>query len=86
MSRAFGYAVMVGERDTREWHTVTCAHCQNVRLFESGKDPSDLGGFCRLCMKHICGPCADKGTCTPWEKKMEEAEARYRFLVSAGLS
>lgn len=54
----------------REWDTITCHHC-NVPVFLKGRDP---GGFCRCCMRAVCGACADKGTCTPFEKKLEQFE------------
>jgi len=85
MRRPGGYAIRSGADGTREWDTFTCSHCQRVVLVEARQDPSTLGGFCRVCMKHICGPCADKGVCAPFEKAMERAEARERFLRSAGL-
>jgi hypothetical protein len=85
MRRPGGYAIRAGEDGVREWDTFTCGHCQRVTLVEARQDPSKLGGFCRVCMKHICGPCADNGTCRPFEKALEQAEARDRFLRSAGL-
>lgn len=60
----------------------TCNHCNRVTFVQARQDPSDLGGFCRVCMRHICGPCADLGACTPYEREMELAEARDRFLRS----
>lgn len=83
MSRqAKGYMVMVdpdAPKPTQEWDTLTCYHCQ--KIVKLTKD--DLGGFCRMCMKDVCGPCADHGACTPFEKKLEEYEraaARGRYL------
>jgi hypothetical protein len=68
--RAQGYAVVADpERPTQEWDTLTCAHCSRVVFVQ--RDP---GGFCRVCMKNICGPCADRGRCDPYEKKLERAE------------
>jgi len=74
VSQSKGWAVLVDPgvtHGTQEWDTITCQHCNKmVRL----KTKDDLGGFCRLCMKAICGPCADQGQCTPFEKKLEEYE------------
>jgi hypothetical protein len=41
-------------------------------------------GGCRMCMGMLCGPCADAGTCTPFEKKLEAIEARARLLQQIG--
>lgn len=68
-----------------ELDSVTCAHCNRVVLIPARADPSTLGGFCRLCMKHVCGPCADWVTCVPYERAMERAEQRERFLRSVGV-
>jgi hypothetical protein len=82
-----GYAVISepGRADV-ELDSITCFHCNRVVFVKAGQDPSALGGFCRVCMRHLCGPCADLGTCTPYEREMEKAEARDRFLRSAGIS
>lgn len=65
---------------TVEMDTVTCCHCNTIVLVGPRQDPADAGGFCRLCMKHTCGPCADLGTCTPFEAKLEKMEGRKVFL------
>lgn len=62
--------------------TVTCAHCCRIVKVRSKLD--DVGGFCRMCMKPVCAECVDKGTCTPFEKKLEAAEAAYHALRSYG--
>ncbi len=75
-----GYAVIVEPGvPTREWDTITCAHCQRIVRVKA-----DPGGFCRQCMKPTCGPCADKGTCTPFEKRLVAYEKRMRFRASLG--
>lgn len=73
MTQSKGYAVIVDpSAPTREIDTITCFHCQRVVFL---KVPgSDVGGFCRCCMKAICGPCADQGQCLPFEKKLEQYE------------
>lgn len=80
--QGFGF-ISSPDGKTEEFETATCAHCNCVyRLSRK----TDIGGFCRCCMDLICGPCADKGTCTPFEKQVEEMEARDRFMRSAGLA
>ena len=64
---------------TTECDTFSCVHCNKVVFVKS---KSDLGGFCIQCFRHICGPCADIGTCTPLLKKIEECEDRDRLRKS----
>jgi len=87
MRKPHGYALWVDpwapggqiERDT-----ITCAHDNRVVIVTPGADPSLLGGFCRLCYRHICGPCADLGTCMPFERKLELVERAARFHEAVG--
>lgn len=62
--------------------TATCAHCGNVVVVKAS-DPTKItaGGFCTNCSWHTCRKCAGF-PCTPFLKKIEQAEARARFLVS----
>lgn len=76
-----------------ESHTFTCCHCNRVvevpaKGSASGiaGPPPDLGGFCRRCMHTVCGPCCDDGTCVPFLKRVEAAEARAAMLRSIGVS
>lgn len=69
----------------REFDTITCCHCQAIVFVGPGQSASDAGGFCRLCFRPTCGPCADHGSCTPFEKKLEAMEARDRLLTSVGV-
>ena len=82
-----GGTIIITDPDapTVEIDTVTCCHCQALVPVKPKQDASDVGGFCRMCFKHTCGRCADLGTCTPFEKKLEQAEARGRSLRSMGL-
>lgn len=82
MRRPGGYLIATGPGGTTEADTITCAHCNAVVVVEARQDPSEMGGFCRLCMNHLCGPCADKGGCDPFEKKMERAESKDRLRRS----
>lgn len=81
--QAKGYGIIVDPSTptTKEIDTFTCAHCNAVVVCRSSsKDiPVDLGGFCRLCYEHVCGKCADRGRCDPFEKKLERAEQQGRF-------
>ena len=80
-----GYAVVLGPDGNVERDTITCFHCQRVVFIQPGADPSSLGGFCRVCMRHICGPCATQGSCRPFEKQLEQMEAKDRLLRSIGI-
>lgn len=74
-----GYGVWVGVNGVeKERDSFTCAHCNTVVFIEPRARPEDSGGFCRMCMKCICGPCTNHG-CTPFEKKLEQVEARQRL-------
>jgi hypothetical protein len=64
--------------------TFTCGHGNEVVVVRPGQDPSELGGFCRMCMKHLCATCAAKGKCVPFEKKMEMMERRDRLRRACG--
>jgi hypothetical protein len=63
--------------------TTVCSHCQFITFVKPFQDPSEVGGFCRMCMKHICARCAALGTCDPFEKKLLRMESRDRFLRTA---
>jgi len=54
--------------------TFTCRHCQRLVFVPPKADPASLGGFCGLCQSLICGPCADAGSCTPFEERLEQQE------------
>ena len=93
MLKPHGYATIIGDlakkdpklveqgvRHTEaEIDTYLCEHCNCVVHVPARADPSTMGGFCRQCMGLICSRCVGKRTCTPWERKMEEAEARQRL-------
>lgn len=85
MARPGGYAILTSPGGVREWDTFTCCHCNCVVTIPNRAKAEDCGGFCRRCMKATCGPCADKGTCTPFEKQLEAAERRDRLLRQIGV-
>jgi len=80
MRNAGGYAITTepGKSDVEE-DTFTCCHCNCIVFVKHRCDPAEMGGFCRLCMKHVCKACNAKGECAPFERKLEELEARDRF-------
>lgn len=86
MRRAGGYAVIVSpDGPPVERDTFTCNHCQHVVFVKPKADPSDLGGFCRRCMKLICPGCNKAGGCTPFEEQLRRMEASDISRRSMGL-
>jgi len=82
MRRAQGYITLTSpDAPLVEWDTFTCAHCQRIVKVPPRADPADLGGLCKVCNGLICRGCVGK-PCKPWEKKMQEMEARERFRRS----
>lgn len=82
--RAGGYAFSFDVDGIRqEMDTFTCAHCNHIVHIKPKCNPDELGGNCRLCMKMVCPRCVDLG-CTPFEKKLEQMEARDRAIRSYG--
>jgi len=82
MLRPQGYAVISepGKADeVRE--SITCTHCNCIVFLKPRQPPP---GFCRLCYNHLCEACTTKGVCTPFEKRLEEMEARERFHRAVG--
>jgi hypothetical protein len=76
-TRSRGYAVTVNpDGETVEEDTITCAHCNSVVFLKPRESP----GGCRMCRGFLCATCTDAGTCTPFEKKLEQMEARDRLL------
>lgn len=86
MRKPQGYATIVDPGGpTKEADTFTCRHCQHIVTVRPLMDAAEMGGLCKVCMSLICKVCVGQGTCTPWERQMEEMEARERFRRSAGL-
>lgn len=85
MRNAGGYAVLFGpDGGVTERDTFTCFHCNSVVYVKPKSNPDDFGSMCRLCMKMVCQRCANFG-CTPFEKKLEQIEARDRARRSYGI-
>lgn len=82
MRRAQGYAVKVDPAlpMAEECDTFTCRHCNCVVFVKPLTDPSEMGGFCRLCMGHICNKPECNNGCEPFEKKLEAMERSDRLM------
>jgi hypothetical protein len=74
--------------------TVNCAHygtpgCRTILTLHDvatgRRDATDIGGWCFRCAANVCGPCADQGTCTPFEKRVDRQEARHRMFAAMGI-
>ena len=80
-----GFAVVSDSagRTVAEWDTFTCGHCNRIVRVRPRATPEQLGGVCRMCMKHTCPGCDARGVCTPFEKRLEAIEARARLLRAA---
>ncbi len=85
--RRAGGQVTYTNRDgsIEEMDTFTCGHGNEIVKVRPGQDPTTAGGFCRMCMKHICDRCAATGTCAPFERKLEEMESKARFHRAVGV-
>jgi hypothetical protein len=86
MRRPDGYLIISspGGRPV-EADTISCAHCQRVVVMPANTTDVPDGGWCLQCHRALCGPCADLGTCTPFEKKLLEMEARGKLLAAMGV-
>ena len=77
MARVGGYAVTTGLwGEVEEYDTFTCPHCNGVCVIRPGSGTQR--GYCFRCNLPTCGRehCI---SCIPFERKMEEMEARYRL-------
>jgi hypothetical protein len=83
-----GHASWAGPRGEVTCDTFTCSHCNEVVFLADAtgkaKPPEECGGFCTLCMRHVCKRCSGK-ECRPFEKRLEEMEARGRLLAAVGV-
>ena len=80
-----GQGTISGPDGETRHSTFTCFHCNKVVVVVQGCAPEDMGGLCKMCMGLTCPECTDKGSCDPFEKKMERAEASDRARRSYGL-
>lgn len=63
----------------KEADTFTCFHCQRIVMVRPLEPPENMGGVCKVCYKLICPRCVGAGVCSPFERQLEEIEARDRF-------
>lgn len=86
MRRPGGYATWTEPgKATVERDSFACAHCNAIVFVEPRQDPAAMGGFCRMCMSHICATCAATGACEPFERKLEALERTDRLRRAAGV-
>lgn len=82
ISRGYGYETIIEPgKATLEADTFTCCHCNGIVSVRPFAPASEAGGWCARCAKPICGPCADKGTCRPFEKWLDEVEKKARIVT-----
>ena len=68
-----------------EGETLACGHCSSMKYIKQPEE-RDLGGYCMVCNRLICGPCADKGKCESWEEMLAKKEAEFESRRSMGLT
>lgn len=91
MRGTHGYATLVDpDRPTQEWDVVSCVHCGKQIFVKPGtastvyliptRTPGlfleEPGASCFCCMRPVCLPCYDLGTCTPLERRLAQMEGR----------
>lgn len=98
MRQPGGYVTIVEpDRPLVELDTCGCGHCGATIFTKAGSASTvyliptrtpghyieEPGAFCRVCMRSVCLPCHEIGTCTPFERQLEIAERRGRLLRAA---
>lgn len=73
-----------GPAATSARDTFTCPHCNGITIVEAKAPVSDSGGWCFQCAAMVCKSCAGKD-CVPFERKLEQMEARGAMLRSMGI-
>lgn len=81
--QGYGITTEPGKHDVEE-DTFTCCHCNKIVFVSDAQGnpvPAEqVGGFCLRCMMNTCTTCATDGRCIPFEKKLEQMEARDRLV------
>lgn len=84
MRHPHGHLAVVAEdgRVASERDVVLCAHCQRIMTVGAG---TTSFGWCGRCAAPVCPRCDADGRCTPFERRLEAAEARDRICRAAGI-
>lgn len=71
-----------GSSRVQSQKTYTCCHCNRVVIVPFNCRPDEMGSFCMRCHKPTCNQpkCNAVNGCTPFERRLEEMEARGRLL------
>jgi hypothetical protein len=69
-----GFRLETTETGTVESKTITCCHCNRLRVLKFGAQVL----MCRKCFKPVCERQACNTRCRPTEKGMELLEKRLR--------
>lgn len=93
MLNAKGYAIISDpDAPLQEYDTTYCCHCHAIIFVKPGTVnrvylisvapglwQEEDGAACYSCgLKPVCLPCHEKGTCTPFEKWLDEVEGTLR--------
>lgn len=74
--RPAGYVETTGPTGTESGETLMCVHCQMHWVVQPGSKRKR--GFCFKCAGPTCGKERCETRCVPFEKELEEIEARAR--------
>lgn len=75
-----GYSVITDPyAGDEERETVSCAHCQKIWMVQPGSGTKR--GFCFRCNAPLCGKKGCMEKCVPFEKAIEQMEARGRLFA-----
>ena len=82
MLKGGGAVEISGPGGVTSYETFTCCHCN--RICRVPPPDSPLMGYCGRCHMRECVPCAQKlnGRCLPFERKLEQYEAKQRMLAA----
>jgi hypothetical protein len=77
MRNPHGILITSGPDGVVEADTFLCNHCNGIVMVKPKQAPEDIGGMCKQCMGMTCPRCTAQGSCTPFEKALQQQEARY---------
>jgi hypothetical protein len=69
-----GFFVDSGPEGDTITESFTCCHCNRPTAIDRAAPVA----MCHNCFRRVCNRCHAKGTCTPFEKKLERIERRAR--------